>query len=84
LVSNHFQILSHRHQQVQTASEHRLKAAVLNLNNANPLTTLTKGFAIVTKDQKIVKDASTLETGDIVDTKLMTGSFSAKVLKTHD
>ena len=80
LIDNHYQSLSHRHQQVKMASEHRLTAALIKLNSANPLTTLTKGFAIVTKDQRVVKDVATLKSGDVVETQLMSGSFSSEVL----
>jgi exodeoxyribonuclease VII large subunit len=84
LVNNHYQLLSHRHQQMKMTSEHRLKAVLIKLNGANPLTTLTKGFAIVTKDQQVVKDAATLKAGDVVQTQVMSGSFSSEVLSTNE
>ena len=63
----------------------RRRAAVLaaELQGVSPLATLERGYALVTdSDGKLIRDSSQLRTGDEVQTRLASGSFTAEVRKT--
>jgi exodeoxyribonuclease VII large subunit len=52
------------------------------LNTVSPLATLQRGYAIVSRagaGTQIVRDASSLAVGDLVDTRLKQGQFEARV-----
>jgi exodeoxyribonuclease VII large subunit len=50
------------------------------LDALSPLKTLTRGYSLTEKEGKIVKKASDLELGDIVEIKFVDGKKTAKVL----
>lgn len=57
-----------------------LQHSSVRINTLSPLNTLARGFAIVEKDQAIIRDATELKKGDIVNTRLAKGSFKAEVI----
>jgi exodeoxyribonuclease VII large subunit len=65
----------------------RQRAALLaaELQAVSPLATLERGYALVTNAQgELVRDASALQPGELLDTRLARGSFSAEVKKTSE
>ncbi len=68
-------------QTVHQSSGNRLALASRTLNSVSPLATLDRGYAIVTKDAQVVRQASELSAGDAISGRLGSGSFSAKVLE---
>lgn len=58
----------------------QLKHDTMHLNTLNPLNTLARGFAIVEKDAKIIRDTTELKTGDLITTRLAQGSFKSSVV----
>lgn len=53
---------------------------VTKLDTLSPLKTLTRGYSLIEKDNKIIKNAKDLKTGDEIDIKFVDGSKSAQVL----
>ena len=53
---------------------------VAKLDALSPLKTLTRGFSITEKDNKIVKSAKDLKTGDKIDVRFVDGERQASVL----
>ena len=53
---------------------------VSKLDALSPLKTLTRGFSITEKDNKIVKSAKDLKTGDKIDVRFVDGERQATVL----
>ena len=47
----------------------------------NPLNILSKGYSVVTKDDKIIKNTKDIKVNDKINIKLSDGSFEAKVEK---
>ena len=47
----------------------------------NPLNILSKGYSVVTKDDKIIKNTKNIKVNDKINIKLSDGSFEAKVEK---
>ena len=68
-------------QNLQTASQ-QLKSSALQLNSVSPLATLERGYAIVRNNQgKIIKQSSEIKPGEVVNTTLHSGEFTAQVLE---
>lgn len=53
---------------------------VSKLDALSPLKTLSRGFSITEKDNKIVKSAKDLKTGDKIDVRFVDGERQAKIL----
>lgn len=51
------------------------------LDSLSPLKVIERGYSIVKKDQKIVKDASQVKTGDLLEITLAHGQLEARVEK---
>ena len=66
-----------------TRNRARLQTLAASLNVASPLATLERGYAIVTHPVtgSAITDASTLKTGEQIDTRLAKGRFSATVTR---
>jgi exodeoxyribonuclease VII large subunit len=58
----------------------RLDFVLRTIKNLNPERILRRGFSIVFKDDKIVKDASMVAVGDILDLKFSKGKIKSKVI----
>lgn len=59
---------------------HRLELMLHQLNMNSPERLLEKGYSMTLKDGKIVTDASMLQVGDEVITKVAKGEFKSKVI----
>ncbi len=59
----------------------RLKGMVGKVESLSPLAVLARGYAVVTKDGKAVKNAATLALGDRIELRLSDGEVSAKVIE---
>jgi len=57
----------------------RQQLAVRALNTVSPLATLERGYAIVTADGKLVRDAAQVAVGERIETRLMRGTLHAVV-----
>jgi exodeoxyribonuclease VII large subunit len=58
----------------------RLRLAAGKLDTVSPLATLQRGYAIVTNvDGHVVTDATEVNTGDLIETRLSRGSLRARV-----
>jgi exodeoxyribonuclease VII large subunit len=57
----------------------RLEGAHGRLRALSPASTLERGYAIVRRDGRIVRDSGEVETGTHVDVELGTGGFGATV-----
>lgn len=60
-----------------------LAIASEKLNVLSPLSVLSRGFSLVEKDGKTVKQAGDVRVGDSVSVRLYNGSFTARVEKTN-
>ena len=60
--------------------EKDFKAMVLKLDALSPLKTMVRGFSIIEKEGKIVKQAKDLKKDDNINIKLIDGNVNAKVL----
>jgi len=60
-------------------SEHNYEILVNKLQLLNPLSILEKGYSVVEKDGKIIKDAKQLKDDDEIRIKLFKGEIKAKV-----
>lgn len=52
---------------------HHLAMAVAGLDNLSPLKVMTRGYAILTKDERVVKDVGDIEIGDELQADLANG-----------
>lgn len=69
-------------QQSLKQQQNRLALASRGLNAVSPLATLDRGYAIVQDGEKVVRQASELEVGSEVLTRLGDGAFASTVTKT--
>lgn len=76
-------------QRLQLAWQHLLEQQQQHLNELaraldaiSPLNTLKRGYAIVTKEQQLIKTAEQVTTGDKITARLMQGSIECVVSKT--
>ena len=60
--------------------EKDFKAMVLKLDALSPLKTMVRGFSIIEKEGKIVKQAKDLKKDDNISIKLIDGNVNAKIL----
>ena len=60
-------------------AKHRLALQAKSLDALSPLKTLSRGFAKISKDQKLVSSVSQLSSGDEIDITLSDGSKQATV-----
>ena len=67
-------------QQRIDAERHRFEQAVGCLEALSPLAVLARGYAVVSTQESVVRDADDLQTGDVVQVRLHRGKFRAKVL----
>jgi exodeoxyribonuclease VII large subunit len=59
---------------------HRIKLAAEVLEAGNPDNILARGYSVVyDKDGKVVRDVSTLHTGDIISVKASRGTADAEI-----
>ena len=49
----------------------------------SPMKTLERGYAIVRTDSHVLKDASAVDVGAMVDVRVASGSFDARVEEVH-
>lgn len=49
------------------------------LNSVSPLSTLSRGYSIAFKNDKVVRSVSQLEKGDVIETRISDGSVIAKI-----
>ena len=59
--------------------EEKLKGLAGKLQSLSPLSVLARGYAVVSKGEKAVRDTAELSVGDEVDVQLQTGKFRAIV-----
>lgn len=78
-------------QRLQTTIAHQLIKSRQSLANASrtldavsPLNTLQRGYAIVTKDKKIVQDTKQIRVGDKIEARLKEGKLDCIVEKIKD
>ncbi len=62
-----------------TKKEHERQLLVNTLKLVNPLNILGKGYSLVAKDNKIIKDSSEIEIEDTIQVKLKKGELTAIV-----
>ncbi|MGY5452896.1 exodeoxyribonuclease VII large subunit [Agarivorans sp. MS3-6] len=59
--------------------QHLLAGACRQLDNLSPLKVLDRGFSLVTHQQQLVKQASQLKAGDVINVKFSDGNLTATV-----
>lgn len=74
------QSLIHQSQKATTTATHALGSLSVRLDAVSPLSTLSRGYAIVTKDNQVLKDTGALKPGDEVETRIDRGSFKSKII----
>jgi len=60
-------------------SEHNYRLLLNTLKLVNPLGILEKGYSLVTKEDELIKDSSTLKEKDIINIKFHKGKIKAEV-----
>lgn len=68
------------HQRLEK-QEHNLMITAQSISDLNPLSVLSRGYAVAKKDGKAVKSAEELGIGDLIDVKLNKGGVTAEVKK---
>ena len=63
------------------AEQHRLQLIEEKTKNLDPALLLKRGYSITLKDGKAVRDASTLNPGDTIETRLANGTLRSTVIK---
>jgi len=58
----------------------RLDHFVRTLQNLNPLNILKRGYSVVMKGDRVIKDRSQIAEGDVVDVRLHRGAFKGTVI----
>ena len=64
--------------------EHNYKLMLNTLKLVNPLGILDKGYSLVTKDAKTIKESNKLKPNDIIDIKFRKGNIKSKVIEVFD
>ena len=64
----------------QKEAENKFVEQTTKLDALSPLKTLTRGYSIIEKDNKLIKSCNDLMSGDEVQIKLLDGEKSAKVV----
>ena len=60
-------------------SRHRLERAVLRMQTAGPMETMKRGYAILSRDGAVVRNAKTLQSGDRLSILMTDGTVRAAV-----
>ena len=63
------------------AEQHRLQLIEEKVKSLDPALLLKRGYSITLKDGKAVRDASTLNPGDTIETRLANGTLRSTVIK---
>ncbi|MBL4680730.1 MAG: exodeoxyribonuclease VII large subunit [Pseudomonadales bacterium] len=85
LVVNHLsQSLIHQSKLASSSAAHRLGSLSVRLDSVSPLGTLSRGYAIVTKDEKVIKNTGVLKLGDKVETRLSRGGFKSEIIEIEE
>lgn len=58
---------------------HQLALAAAGLDNLSPLRVMTRGYAIITKNEKIIKDINDIEVGEALQAELAAGRLQVAV-----
>ncbi|MBL8514533.1 MAG: exodeoxyribonuclease VII large subunit [Betaproteobacteria bacterium] len=74
--------LAARHLHARAAQRHA--AARVALGHLDPRLVLSRGYAIVEHGGAIVRNASSLQSGDAISVRVATGSLDAAVIRTRD
>lgn len=64
--------------------QHQLSSYLSTLHAVSPLATLDRGYAIATKDKKILFSSHSLQRGDTIEIRLAEGSICCEVKETRD
>ena len=64
----------------QKEAENKFVEQTTKLDALSPLKTLTRGYSIIEKDNKLIKSSKELKAGDEIQIKLIDGEKSAKVV----
>lgn len=72
--------LSHPEELLRKQSEN-INLIINKLELLNPLNILSKGYSVITKDNKIIKDSKKIKIGENIKIKLSKGELEAKVEK---
>lgn len=59
--------------------KHQLALAAGGLDNLSPLKVMTRGYAIITKNEKIIKDINDIEVGETLQAELAAGRLQVAV-----
>ena len=62
------------------ASQERLVQLTLRLRALSPMATLTRGYSITRIQGKILRDATVVSAGDILETELAKGAINSKIM----
>lgn len=62
-------------------NDHDYKMLVNTLKLVNPLGILEKGYSLVTKDEKVIRESNNLAKNDIINVRFSKGSLAAKVIE---
>ncbi len=65
--------------QVITNNKNKLDTLKVKINLLNPDSVLDKGYSIISKDGKIIKDINDLKENDIISTKLKNGNIKSVI-----
>jgi len=58
---------------------HHLALAAAGIDNLSPLKVMTRGYAILTKDERVIKDVSAIEIGDVLQADLANGRLQVVI-----
>ena len=79
VLDSYVQRLENRIRNIQKDNKTKYVELVTKLDTLSPLKTLTRGYALTEKDNKIVKSAKDLQKGDEIKIKFFDGEKSASV-----
>lgn len=78
-IDDYYHELSRAYEKVLQNHQKRYEIAVHNLERLSPLSTLTRGYSLVSKKAHLVKTLNDVEIDDIVEITVTDGCFKAKV-----
>ena len=79
VLDSYVQRLENRIRNIQKDNKRKYVELVTKLDTLSPLKTLTRGYSLTEKDNKIVKSAKDLQKGDEIKIKFFDGEKSASV-----
>lgn len=68
-------------EKLMVEKSNKLSLIISNLDNLSPLKTINRGFGVVSKDEKVIKNVTDVKVGETLNIKLQNGSLTTNVIE---